>query len=1031
MLQLLRLQGGEEDREAARCSGVKGSGGAGTVDLSAPLTLLTCRPLVYQPVPPPATASAINATALPLLRVFDLPSPASSPSASLPSSPTSPLLRSSSRARLPHLVLMQRTSTGHHYLFNYGSQRIRHCGRRMQQQRLPISAHIRRCEQWQSEHARGLPHTEWSEVQGSGGKPLEDGDRVDVGGALYVYWSHSQQQQRQYDRAGGEGPPQSRRGREQGEAWTRSSGRAVRQRRDNSHMAPMIGDNGSDGRRQTDEEMRDEGKEAEAVTSARPSAAAQRRAQTRRQQGSKRSGDGSASDAEEEAVVEVDSAVRGLRAGNRLIGSPKQRASRSRQAGAGEGASVSMAAVRRGRRKLPDSAALSVTIQHEQEDEGQARDRPEGSEDEKKEEEEAGSDKNEQLTVGVKNARRPGRRRRLENGAGVDHSARKRRRRGENGDQAAANEVRSERVGDPNASRAVNGSPQVRLNKQRQAASHAENAEHGDDEEDDEHGKRATNVTGSTQVRKQRSARNQQREPVGRRAQRQSGADEPADGLDVRANKRARPTRDGDGRAMSHRQSALRARRSKRGKMRQTRSSGPVADDKSWPEPEQRRPRKKKRQSRQIEKKSQQVRRIRRTPLSLLSAPPATALSLLPLLSCAVCNQLFILPVSLPCAHSFCDYCLYSRLQLKQSACPLCERPVSDEDRQCGTYAVRSEALAAVAEEVARQVLDVKGRRARARRQRNDTADMKAVRAAWKRKQGAQKGVERRRQERERVEEELSALLGRRKRQPAGGRSSRGRTQSEVDLDSEDSDGGGRRQARPGERSSGSNDDDDEDDDDDYMPASDLDSEDSAAAVHQTDGESESGDDAGSSGGGSSAGRSSGEDGSGSSSSSSAASAASSDDIESSEEDSVHMDRSVILPNADSHSTSQRQRPQRTNFELKIVAKRSRPPCRSCSLPLSPGEVAICVKHGSDVRWTHIVCLRYSAAGRTIPLHRVEGMGKLGQEEQQAVRHAWHREANDGMDDIGDDAGSDTSELAGGDSEADVDDGLQSDNTSE
>ena len=446
---------------------------------------------------------------------------------------------------------------------------------------------------------------------------------------------------------------------------------------------------------------------------------------------------------------------------------------------------------------------------------------------------------------------------------------------------------------------------------------------------------------------------------------------------------------------------AVRTRRSLRGAMRLTRSSGPVAlaDSREWPELDERRRRRRRARGSGKQKKAAQLRRMRRTPLSLLPNPPATLLPLLPLLTCPVCNQLFVQAVSLPCSHSFCAYCLHSRLQLKRSACPECEAAVGDEERKRGTYATRSAALDSLAEAVALQTLDVKGKRARARRQRVDAADMKHVRAAWKRVQGAERSRERRRRERERVEEELSALLGRRRRTHGSRRQGRQATDGEEEEDAD---------FVPGQ-AAGS---DSDEDDDDFVPVSSVESDDSAA-MQQSD--SQSADPTDSDG-------SSSEEREAAASSAASGEAGSSDDIDSSEEGSVDVDRSLILRHSPHSPTAPRRaRPQRTRYEFQSVPSRSRPPCRGCSLPLSARELAVRVTHGRDVRWSHISCLRFSAAGRTIPLQRIDGMTQLPAQEQHAVRQAWHREADDGRD--GDDVGE--GESSG--EEEEEEDGRQSD----
>lgn len=43
---------------------------------------------------------------------------------------------------------------------------------------------------------------------------------------------------------------------------------------------------------------------------------------------------------------------------------------------------------------------------------------------------------------------------------------------------------------------------------------------------------------------------------------------------------------------------------------------------------------------------------------------------------CAICQDVFVEPVTLPCGHSFDRRCLLSHLELR-SDCPLCRKPVS------------------------------------------------------------------------------------------------------------------------------------------------------------------------------------------------------------------------------------------------------------------------------------------------------------------------------------------------------------------
>lgn len=43
--------------------------------------------------------------------------------------------------------------------------------------------------------------------------------------------------------------------------------------------------------------------------------------------------------------------------------------------------------------------------------------------------------------------------------------------------------------------------------------------------------------------------------------------------------------------------------------------------------------------------------------------------------TCIICQELFIQATTLPCSHSFCDYCLKSWLK-KQKTCPMCRKDI-------------------------------------------------------------------------------------------------------------------------------------------------------------------------------------------------------------------------------------------------------------------------------------------------------------------------------------------------------------------
>ncbi|MCJ1296793.1 hypothetical protein MMC34_008360 [Xylographa carneopallida] len=998
---LREVRGAEAGRGASRAKQRRGS--AASIDLSRPLTVLSCQPLL--PLPPATVpASLVQLAVLP----SRLPLPASS------------ALHSAAVSSVAHLLLIQRTSTGHHYLFNYGTQPIRHNGRRLQQQRLSLRAHVSRCALWQSEAATGQPHTERSEVQGSGGKALDDGDAVQLQHTKFVYWSH--QHATQPHESGVEAESERRKS-----SRTRAAPQQKRQRQ---------------RQRRTVHEQADREQTGEAAT----------------KRGEKSE--------EEEARSEDENRERerggGASAGSISAGAPRR--GRSRRARMSLTAKARIAAFARQRERAPNGAFLRVQANTERS--AQRGDSGEGKEEEEEEEEdvEEGSDEavgeermetaseasggEEELAPSTSRRltrrraagsvtaaeRRRRKRRKLASGDGVlrigaqelhsehEEEAEAEKDRDEeeeqsNSDAVAAVSLRAGRGAAPGrSSRAAAVScdrAQVSSRQRRRVPVSARVPARAEQSLDD--GEEAEPVASpasrpersATRQRRRRGAQRKQRASTAaageegeagladrRRAQPHSGGaaeqseqvasdmdeDEDED-ADMEAKSAAESAHSSEGgqspkRAVSSHRAA---RRRAGGVTRHTRSSGPApvfGGDRQWPEADGRRVSRKRRSASRAAKKPTPLRRMRRTPLSLLPNLLAPLLPLIPLLTCGVCTQLFVQPVTLPCSHSFCAYCLHVRLQLKQSACPGCDAAVSDEARRSGTYAVLSASLATLAESVSAQCLDVKGRRARARRLRVDAADMKAVRAAWKRRQGAEKSRERRQRERQRVEEELAALLGRRRR----GQSGRG--------------DGGSSSRRVGPRDeSGSDSDDDE-----FVPASESQSEDTSTERRS---DSRSSSDTDGSSGRTASDRTDDDSGSraaaaaaSSSSSSSSTAAGSSDSIASSEEDSVDMDRSLILPPAT--AAARRSRPQRTRYELLYVPKRSRPPCRACSLPLGQTDLAVRVLHGADVRWTHIACLRFSSAGRTIPLHRLDGLHSLGASEQQQVRQAWHREADDG-----------------------------------
>ena len=972
MLQVVRHADSEDDSTT-------------TVDLHAPLTALSCQPRHTL-----ASSTSSSSSTASILHVVPIPSP----------SPPIPSLQSG--GSVAHLVLIQRSSTGHHYLFNYGTAPMRHNSRRIQQQRLPISAHISRCVQWQTEQQLDQPHIERSEVPGTGGKPLEDGDQVEVGGRLYVYWSHSHSQP---SNGGGSAINSGLLHTAAGGAdltRTRKSGR--RAVRPDSQMAVTeeeVKDQGSErtmrGRPRVKHRENGASQSDESVLANESSG--RRRARKQRMNGS------SSPLLHQPAVAAHSSGTRHVAA----IKPRMPRKKRTRQGKLSESAIARIAAFARQRQRGANGAFLKVR-RHTGEDDGDEELEGDGDDEEQHTEQMEGEA--EEGEEGVQVERRSsavGRARRrhaLSNGAVSAASRRKRRRDGSDGsgcaqlddnegeeEQSSSDAVEGGASTRPVAAR-LNGTA-ARQRRQQQSNTTTFDSPAEDERVREGRGREMNNPAVTDRHRRSQTTQKRQRRQEGKEQNKHVGADTAAPG-----EREERPEEEEQAEAAvaeqdremqddsldssgpsqgghSARKRVVRARRSARGKMRQTRSSGPVAvsDSRQWPEPDERKQSRRRHRNSQP-KKASELRRMRRTPLSLLPNLPPTLAPLLPLLTCTVCNQLFVQPVSLPCMHSFCDYCLYARLQLKQSACPQCDKPVDDEQRKRGTYAMRSGALDSIADAVAMLTLDVKGKRARARRQRVDTADMKHVRAAWKRRQGAERGRERRQRERERVEDELSALLGRR----------RYRTSSSRRVQVVDDEDGTRSVLRDSHVS------DSDEDDDDYEPASDIESDDSAALKHSDSGESGTADHSDAS----STGQQRSHDDSGSSSTSDSAAVGSSDDIQSSEEDSVEMDHSVILPQP--VSAARRLRPQRTRYELMSVPKRSRPPCRGCSLPLNQSELAIRVIHGTDVRWSHITCLRFSTAGRTIPLQRIDGMEQLTAAEQQAVRDAWSREADDGQD---------------------------------
>ena len=349
---------------------------------------------------------------------------------------------------------------------------------------------------------------------------------------------------------------------------------------------------------------------------------------------------------------------------------------------------------------------------------------------------------------------------------------------------------------------------------------------------------------------------------------------------------------------------------------------------------------------------------MRRAPLSLLPAPPASLRALLPALLCPVCGQLLVRAVCLPCSHCACEFCLHSHLQLKAAACPLCSAPVDDEQRAHGRHALPVAALDSAAEAVAARVLDAKGAAARRRRQRLDAADMRRVRAGWKRRQGAEQRRERRQREQQMLSQEMR--LFHRRMRPHAFADSRA-------SDSEQRD----------------NDDEDEDDDDDFVPASELESDDSVGAVQLRAGQdSAEGESAGS--GSSSSG---GSGSSGESPSASSASSCSSPSICSSEEDSVELERGLILP------SPRHRRPQRTQYTAMRAVQRSprarRLLCKHCQQAADTGALLIRIQHGDTTQWSHPLCLSSSITGRTLPLSRIEGVARLTRQERLAVSEAW------------------------------------------
>ena len=996
-----------------------GSGSSTTaVNLALPLTVLSCQPLLPLPVSTASSASPSPASIAPsLVGVVALPSPASSEWQ--PTAAASSALHSASVSRLPHLVVVQRTSTGHHYLFNYGTQHIRHNGRRLQQQRLPIRAHILRTNQWHCEQLLDQPHCERSEVQGTGGKPLEEGDQLELAGTLFVYWSHYQ-----HDHDITPATTEGQQAEERGERTRQSSRRAVVRQRGvpDIESDKKRAEAGTSPVKRELQQLRrskgERGSEADVVGEADPANDSNRKRYSRVHE--------PLHDVAAVASGSSSGTINGGVTADKPPHRPTRKRVRSRQGRLSESAIARIAAFAKQRQRGPNGAFLRVRDDDNDDDEDESDEDDELRELLMEEEQAEDNEREDRAEAGerlVPKAERTFRPRHYGLRIGsVSGDNRSKRRRSANGRAAQLKEEEMEESEEEEeksnsaTAAAMAGSPgrltsgvaalaattpaipqlngrakrqagqqSPRLTTAHELAKRGNGCQNGRNQTSDI----AASTTGQGRIARKRQMdgadkrqRNQSRGGTAVKKEKQdrweameqqAGVDEQRQETDEESSDRSGHSEDGH--IASKR--VMRARRSLRGKMRKTRSSGPVAvaENRDWPQPNER---KRSRKSSHKHKKTTQLRRMRRTPLSLLPNPPATLLPLLPLLTCHVCNQLFVQPVSLACSHSYCDFCLYSRLQLKESSCPQCDRPVDDNERKRGTYAVRSAALESVAEAVAMQTLDVKGKRARARRQRVDAADMKHVRAAWKRMQGAERSRERRKREREQVEEELSALLGRRRYTRS--KDSRANGSRQRVRASDDEDDAADLVSRPGRGSES------DEDDEDFIPASGSDSQDSDARRH-SDHHSTSG---------------SVSDRSGSDDSSSAStSAGSSESIDSSESDSVDMDRSVILPQQQSQLSARRSRPQRSTYELLHVPKRSRPPCRGCSLPLNQSELAIRVVHGSDVRWSHIACLRFSTAGRTIPLHRIDGMSQLTASEVEAVNQAWHREADDGHDEDG------------------------------
>ena len=56
-------------------------------------------------------------------------------------------------------------------------------------------------------------------------------------------------------------------------------------------------------------------------------------------------------------------------------------------------------------------------------------------------------------------------------------------------------------------------------------------------------------------------------------------------------------------------------------------------------------------------------------------AVPAVQAEMRKHLTCAICMDLFIEPLSLPCHHTFCKQCIYKHFALGSQTCPTCRAP--------------------------------------------------------------------------------------------------------------------------------------------------------------------------------------------------------------------------------------------------------------------------------------------------------------------------------------------------------------------